>query len=101
MIDEPFECDASNTKVQCNIIFDTSFGSNDYTKVGSRGYVQVPCKCSLGGPKDKQGFCSSIIGHDIYQTAVAELANVLSSSNCHTRDRNNMRAQKDGCGIGT
>jgi hypothetical protein len=28
------------------------------------------------------------------------MANVLSSSSCHTLDRNNMRAQKDLCGIG-
>lgn len=50
---------------------------------------------------DPPGFCGSIIGHEKYQTAVAELANVLASSKCHTLDRDNMRAQKDGCGIGT
>jgi len=69
--------------------------------VGTRGYVNVPCKCSFGGPNDPKGFCSSIIGHDKYKTAVKELSNVLQNSNCHTLDRSNMRAQKDECGIGT
>ena len=63
--------------------------------------MNVPCKCSFGGPNDILGFCSSILGHEKYQTAVGELANVLQSSNCHTLDRENMRAQKDSCGIGT
>jgi len=72
-----------------------------YTKTGTRSFVEVPCKCSFGGPNDPLGFCSSIIGHDKYATAVSELSNVLSKSNCHTLDRSNMRAQKDACGLGT
>jgi hypothetical protein len=81
-------------------MFDIQSTDTAYTKTGTRGFVEVPCKCSFGGPNDPLGFCSSIIGHEKYATAVGELANVLSSSNCHTLDRNNMRAQKGKCGIG-
>lgn len=46
------------------------------------------------------GFCQSVLGSETYADAVAELSNVLGSSKCHTLDRNDMRAQKDACGIG-
>jgi len=41
-----------------------------------------------------------VIGGSEYTQAMNEVQNVLSSSNCHTLDRNNFRAQKDSCGIG-
>jgi hypothetical protein len=92
VLNEPFPCNPALTKQKCNIMFSIDPSDVPYTKVGTRGYVEVPCKCSLGGANDPIGFCASIIGHDKYATAVSELANVLSSSNCHTLDRNDMRA---------
>jgi hypothetical protein len=86
--------------VKCNIQFNIDSGDSAYTSVGTRGFVEVPCKCSFGGPKDPQGFCSSVIGSEPYKDAIGALSNVLGSSNCHTLDRENMRAQKDQCGIG-
>lgn len=47
------------------------------------------------------GFCSSVIGTNFYRDAVAAKKTVLENSNCHTLDRNDLRAQKDECGIGT
>jgi hypothetical protein len=55
----------------------------------------------MGGANDPKGFCGSIIGTDYYTNAISALLNVLQASNCHTLDRKDMRAQKDGCGIGT
>ena len=101
VIPEPFPCDPTSLGVPCQIQFNINENDKTYTAVGTRGYVNVPCKCSFGGINDPPGFCSSIIGHEKYQTAVKELANVLSASKCHSLDRDNMRAQKDGCGIGT
>ena len=100
-VPEPFPCDPTSLGVPCQIQFNINTADKTYTSTGTRGYVNVPCKCSFGGPNDPTGFCSSIIGHPKYQTAVNELANVLSNSKCHTIDRDNIRAQKDGCGIGT
>ena len=69
--------------------------------MGKRGFVEVTCKCSLGGPTDPSGFCGSVLGTDYYKKAVSALKNVFEKSNCHTLDRKDMRAQKDNCGIGT
>ena len=61
-------------------MFGIDAADQTYTKTGTRSFVEVPCKCSFGGPNDPLGFCSSIIGHDKYATAVSELSNVLSKS---------------------
>jgi hypothetical protein len=100
VLDAPYNCTPSDTITPCKINFVVDDDDVAYTKVGNRAFVQVPCKCSLGGTKGPQGFCASVIGSDYYSDAVTNLANVLGSSGCHTLDRNNMRAQKDSCGIG-
>lgn len=61
----------------------------------------MPCKCSLGQPNEPKGFCGSIIGTDEYKKALGALSKVLTASKCHTLDRDDFRAQKDQCGIGT
>ena len=49
-----------------------------------------------------RGYCSSIMGHELAKNAYQAYAIMREGSNCHTRDRFNMRAQKDeACGIGT
>jgi hypothetical protein len=70
LINEPFPCDPTALTTRCNIMFGINPADSPYTSVGTRGYVEVPCKCSFGGPNDPIGFCSSIIGHDKYQQAV-------------------------------
>lgn len=99
-LDAPYKCDPTDFVNKCRIKFNIDSDDATYTSISNRGYVEVPCKCSLGGPNDSPGFCSSVLGSDVYADAVAQLSNVLSSSGCHTLDRNDMRAQKDGCGIG-
>lgn len=57
------------------------------------------CKCALDGIENS-GYCSSMLGTMKYQRAAAAMLIVREESNCHTRDRWNLRAQKDSCGIG-
>jgi len=47
----------------------------------------------------EKGFCSKIIGTNIYREAMSQLKDVLENSECHTLDRYNMRAQRDECGL--
>jgi hypothetical protein len=94
-LDFPYACDPTNYNNKCHINFNVDSDDSTYAAAGNRAFVQVPCRCSLGGPKDPMGFCQSILGSDTYAEAVAELSNVLGSSSCHTLDRNDMRAQKD------
>lgn len=46
------------------------------------------------------GFCESVIGTDTYAKAVKAKKLLYRESKCHTLDRESMRAQRDGCGIG-
>jgi len=57
----------------------------------------VPCKCSLDG--NNGGYCSSIIGTNYYKEANQAYKTVKERSDCHTLDRDDLRAQKDSCGI--
>jgi len=47
------------------------------------------------------GYCSSVVGTEFHRKAVRSKKLVYELSNCHTLDRENFRAQKDECGIGT
>jgi len=47
-----------------------------------------------------EGFCSSVIGTLRYTNSVKAMKFVLEKSKCHTLHRDNLRAQKDDCGIG-
>ena len=90
---EPYDCIATNPDKKCNIEFET--GSS--TKKGS---VEVFCRCSLDPLGSDKGFCESVIGTDIYAKAVSAKKLLYEQSECHTLDREDMRAHRDTCGIG-
>ena len=46
------------------------------------------------------GFCESVIGTETYSKAMEAKKLLYRDSKCHTLDRENMRAQRDTCGIG-
>jgi len=46
------------------------------------------------------GYCSKLLGTEKYKDAMSKRKTVLESSECHTLDRSNFRAQRDSCGIG-
>ena len=50
-ISEPFPCNPALLNEKCKIMFNIDTDKT-YTNVGTRGFVEVPCKCSLGGPND-------------------------------------------------
>ena len=106
----PYSCDPSDQKKVCKIKFEV-YDDEDQKyldKAGTqRSFVENRCKCALDGFKDKltgaqNGYCSSLLGTELYRQAMGALAIVLGDSNCHTEDRNNIRAQRDRkCGIGS
>jgi len=62
--------------------------------------VEVFCRCSLDPLGSDKGFCESVIGTDIYAKAVSAKKLLYEQSECHTLDREDMRAHRDSCGIG-
>ena len=104
VIEEPFACDPTNQLNQCELYFNVDPDDEAFTLENpdeyTRGKVLNQCKCSLGGEKENVGYCSSLLGTLKYQQAAAAMVIVKEESSCHTRDRFNLRAQKDDCGIG-
>ena len=106
----PYACDPSDQKKTCKLKFEI-YGEEDQKymeKAGTqRGFVQNQCKCALDGFKDPEtgaqhGYCSSLLGTEHYRQAMNALAIVLGESQCHTQDRENIRAHRDRkCGIGS
>jgi hypothetical protein len=70
ILDAPYNCTPTDTSSKCHINFNVDDSDVAYTKVGNRAYVEVPCRCSLGGPTATQGFCASVIGSSFYSDAM-------------------------------
>lgn len=78
ILDEPYKCNPYDRINKCNILFNIDTSDKNFTALGNRGFVEVPCKCSFGRTgSDPDGFCASVIGSDDYQKAVTALSNVL------------------------
>ena len=84
----PYQCDPTDNSVFCNLVY----GS------GSSDFVQTSWKCALDG---SNGYWGSIIGTDEYKLYTDAIRLVYNSSSCHTLDRENLKAQRESCGIGT
>ena len=61
--------------------------------------VENKCKCSLDrdtnprrGNEQNTGYCEWIHGHEKFKSAVRAYTKVLSLSDCHTMDRESLRA---------
>mmetsp|Transcript_36166 Transcript_36166/g.55537 ORF Transcript_36166/g.55537 Transcript_36166/m.55537 type:complete len:118 (+) Transcript_36166:367-720(+) len=101
IIEYPFECNATSREYQCELFFEVYDEDAAYTNEAKRNYFPNSCKCALDGKKSS-GYCSSLMGTEKYRNAMAAKQIIMEASNCHTLDRNDMRAQKDSkCGIGT
>ena len=87
----PYNCTATDPDKKCQIIYE----EGDPSKKGS---VDVFCRCSMSD--STSGFCESVIGTETYAKAVRAKKLLYRESKCHTLDRDNMRAQRDDCGIG-
>ena len=57
VLSDPYQCDPTAISQFCQIYYVFDPNSNDgqnssYQLNGTRGFVQAPCKCSLGGSSD-------------------------------------------------
>ena len=109
LADDTFPCDPTNQEKKCELHFvidDADAGVTDLlAKTGKHGYVENDCKCSLQKPDSpgyQMGYCSTVLGTEKYRRAMSAFSFMMSEASCHTRDRYNMRAQRDPiCGIGS
>eukprot|EP00347_Sterkiella_histriomuscorum_P001527 403371691 len=101
----PYKCSPLNLNRPCKIYIDTTSLTSTqiaYTQKGKRGFVEVFCRCSLSqGNNQDNGYCGSVIGTDMYRQAMSSTRNMLEKSICHTLDRNDIRAQRESCGVGS
>lgn len=91
----PYACNASNQSARCELWYNSS-SPNDAITLPQKSF-SVRCNCALDG---NNGYCSKLLGTEKYKDAMSKRKTVLESSECHTLDRNNFRAQRDSCGIG-
>lgn len=94
-ITDPYPCDPTNQSSLCTLQFAFLLGADPSHLPQTN--LSVNCNCALNG---QDGYCSSILGTPDYANAVKLLKYILEGSQCHTLDRDNMRAQRDVCGIG-
>ena len=86
----PYNCTATDPNKKCKIIYEEG--------TAQEGVVEVLCRCSMAD--SQSGFCESVIGTDYYKDAMAAKKSLYEQSSCHTLDRENMRAQREDCGVG-
>lgn len=83
----PYQCDPTNQTNRCVLVYNAS-APNDAIELPTKNF-SVRCNCDLTG---NGGYCSKILGTAFYKDAVSKLKTVLEASECHTLDRNNLRA---------
>ena len=98
--DEPptFECDPTDNSKMCELVYYTT--DPKYTAASGQAKESsftTNCKCSMDG---ETGYCGEILGTRIYADGLYNIKNILESSDCHTLDRDNWRAQKEECNNG-
>ena len=81
---QPYPCDPSDPTKKCRIYFNTQNSSSSWFSLGTRGYVQNDCKCSMENtslPGTSPGYCGSVLGLEPYTRFIAQKAFVLSTIN--------------------
>ena len=86
----PYNCAATDPNKKCSIFFESG--------TANEGSIDVFCRCSMSD--SKSGFCESVIGTDEFAKAMEAKKHLYEKSECHTLDRENMRAQRESCGVG-
>lgn len=87
-ISSPYRWTPTDNAVKCRLVYGT----------GATDFVETPCVWALDGTN---AYWGSVVGTLEYKRYSAAMKVVLEGSKCHTLDRDNFRAQKEGCGIGT
>jgi len=86
----PYNCTATDPNKRCQIVFEEG--------TANQGNLDVLCRCSMSD--SQSGFCESVIGTDTFAKAMLSKKTLYEKSDCHTLDRENMRAQREECGVG-
>lgn len=79
VLENPYPCDPTRVDIPCQIFFNVDDGDAAFTSTNQRGFVQVPCRCSLysltdalaAGKPYSPGYCGSVIGGAEYANAAA------------------------------
>lgn len=101
---QPYKCEPQNPNMNCKLQFHIEeedysgdlaiFNANQESQTNAN-HVETNCRCAMSNTIE--GFCESVIGTNFYEEAVKAEKVVLEKSDCHTRDRNSLMAQKDSC----
>lgn len=94
----PYACDPQDPDVRCLIKYDTKYSSKQWLDRGGKDQITVNCSCALSD--ETSGYCKDVIGTDPYAKYARQMYYILSNSHCHTLDRDDVRAQRDSCGVG-
>ena len=96
-----FSCNPLDPAKKVTIEFEIK--PRDVQDVGSgrRSKVTIDCKCAMDASDTALGYPETIVGTELYSRALAAEKMLMSRANCHTMDRDNIRAQRDeSCGVG-
>ena len=94
----PYTCDPRDPDKRCYIKYDTKYSSAQWLDLGGKDQITVNCSCALSD--ETSGYCKDVIGTDPYAKYARQMYYILSNSHCHTLDRDDVRAQRDSCGVG-
>ena len=78
----PYNCTATDPNKMCSIVYEEG--------TANEGSIDVFCRCSMSD--SQSGFCESVIGTDEFAKAMEAKKLLYEKSECHTLDRENMRA---------
>lgn len=93
----PYKCDPTYPHTNCKIMFNIDPANAGYA-TNELSFVNTDCRCSLsslGG-----GFCQDVIGTEVYKKYAKQMNHIYNMSECHTLDRDDIRSQRDSCGVG-
>ena len=92
-VDEPpkFQCDPYDNSKMCELKYYIT-DPDDRSPIEKSFFTT--CRCSMDG---STGYCGQVLGTQVYADGLYNIKNVMESSDCHTLDRDDWRAQKEGC----
>ena len=98
-VDAPptFECDPTDNSKMCELKYYITDPDVREEFAIEKSFFTT-CKCSMDGTT---GYCGQVLGTQVYADGLYNIKNVMESSDCHTLDRHDWRAQKEDCNVST
>ena len=91
-----FECDPTDNSKLCELKYYINPDAREIDQIENSYFTT--CKCSMDG---RTGYCGTVLGTQVYADGLYNIKNILESSDCHTLDRDDWRAQKEDCNNGS